>query len=238
MSARLKKLGLVLAALGLIFVIGGVFAFTKVQAGADSLQAFSSVQNVTLSYDENGALVSGGTTEEGAAILAMLKDEWKYPVVMSELDPNDPLVNTGTEYMYQMAMVTYHTLHGKATITLPEGSADAVYNGTTYHAGDTVEFVNDGRYWTGFDRNNSIEAAARDKIWTSTAHALIAELGVGSVTASTLQLGLGVSFLIVGLGGTFLLTGLGLVWVAGGAAVSAASAPTADKAKGKAKAKA
>ena len=47
--------------------------------------------------------------------------------------------------------------------------------------------MNDGKYWTGFDRTNPIEGAAREKIWTGTALALIGQLGVGSVTASTLQ---------------------------------------------------
>lgn len=235
MNARLKKLGLVLAALGLIFMAGGAFAFTKVQAGADSLQAFSGVQNVALTYDDNGNLTSHGSADEGAAILAMLKDDWKYPVNMSDLNPKDPVVNTGTEYMYQMAMISYHTLHGSVTFTLPEGSADTTYDGTVYHAGDTVTFVNDGKYWTGFDRNNPIEATARNLLWTGTAHALIAELGVGSVTASTLQMGYGLSVLIVGIGGTFVLAGLGLVWAAAGVAAADEKAKPVVKAKAKAK---
>ena len=48
--------------------------------------------------------------------------------------------------------------------------------------------------------------------WTGTAHALIAELGVGSVTASALQIGFGVAALMAGLGFTFFLMGIGLVW--------------------------
>ena len=72
----------------------------------------------------------------------------------------------------------------------------------------------EGRYWTAFDRAHPIEGPARAQIWTPTAHALIAELGVGSVTASALQIGLGVAALLAGLGLTFLLTGVGLVWVA------------------------
>ena len=71
---------------------------------------------------------------------------------------------------------------------------------------------NDGRYWTGFDRANPIEGAARGQIWTGTAHALIAELGVGSVTASALQLGLGIAAILAGVGLLFLITGIGLVW--------------------------
>lgn len=232
MGARLKKLGVVVAILGLLFVVGAGIAAYKVKQGSDALGAFAAAQNVNLNYDENGNFLSGDA-EESAAILSLLKDDWKYPVVMSELDPDDPLVNTGTEYMVQMATVTYHVLNGKATITLPKDAKDAEYNGKTYKAGDTVEFVNDGRYWTGFDRSNAIEAAARGQIWSATAHGLIGELGVGAATASTLQLGYGVAAIVGGLGGTLLLAGLGLVWVAGAAAAPAAAA--AVKAEPKAK---
>ncbi len=53
-----------------------------------------------------------GSTEEAAAILALLKDTWNWPVTQGDLNPNDPLVNTGTEYMYQMATIAHHTLDG------------------------------------------------------------------------------------------------------------------------------
>jgi hypothetical protein len=234
MNARLKKLGVVLAALGLVFVAGGVFAYSKVAAGADALQAFSAAQNVTLAYDENGNYLSHGTAEEGATILAMLQDEWKYPVNLSEINPDDPLVNTGSEYMLQMATVVYHTLHATARVTLPDDADDVVYDGVTYHAGDTVEFVNDGKYWTGFDRSNVIEGLARDKVWTGTAHALVGELGVGSVTASTLQMGYGIAALIAGIGCTSILAGLGLVWVASAAPVGAQAPTPAAKPQAKA----
>jgi len=210
MNARLKKLGVVLASLGLVFVIGGVFAFTKVQAGVDSLQAFSTAQDVNLSYNEDGQLVDRGEVEGAQAILSLLKDDWKYPVVTSELNPNDPLVNTGTEYMYQMATVAYHTLHGTQTITLAE---NVDYQGKTYAAG-MYDIAVDGRYFSQFDRNDPLDGPARDKAWSPTAHALIAELGVGSVTASTLQMGYGLSALIAGIGLTNILAGLGLVWAA------------------------
>jgi hypothetical protein len=232
MGARLKKLGVVVAILGLLFVLGAGIAAYKVKQGSDALGAFAAAQNVNLNYDEDGNFLSGDA-EESAAILSLLKDDWKYPVVMSELDPNDPLVNTGTEYMVQMATVTYHTLYGSATITLPEGSDDAEYNGKTYRAGDTVEFQNDGRYWTGFDRSNPIEAAARGQIWSATAHGLIGELGVGAATASTLQLGYGVAAIVGGLGGTLILLGFGLIWAAG--AVTVAEAKPEAKVAAKAK---
>lgn len=228
MSARLKKLGYVLAAIGLVFIAGGVYAYARVQAGADSLQAFSAAQNVSLSYDDEGNLVDRGSVEGAEAILSLLEDDWGYPVVRSELDPDDPIVNTGTEYMYQMATIVYHTLHGSQTVTLPE---DVEYKGETYPAG-TYEVAVDGRYYTDFDRNHPLEGPAREKAWTGTVHGLIAELGVGSVTANTLQMGLGLAGFMGGVGLTTILTGLGLVWVArGGNRPTVEAAPKAPAAK-------
>jgi hypothetical protein len=210
--ARMKKLGVVLAVIGLGFMIGGGVAFTMTQDGYQSLQAFSEAQGVELTYNEAGNLVDRGTEEGAQAIMALLTEDWAYPVVESDLDPNDPLVNTASEYMYQMAVVAYHTLNGTQTVVLTD---TVEYNGETFEAG-TYEFAVDGRYWTDFDRMHPIEGPARGMAWTGTAHALIAELGVGTVTHSALQMGLALAGLFAGIGATFVLTGLGLVWVASG----------------------
>lgn len=209
MITRLKGLGIALAVVGLVFVAAGAFAYLKVQDGTKSLNAFSAAQDVQLSYNEDGQLVDGGETEGAQAIMALLTDDWGYPVAEGELDPNDPVVNTASEYMYQMATIASHVLNGTQTIVLEE---DVEYNGETFAAGE-YQFAVDGRYWTGFDREHPIEGQAREKAWTGTAHALIAELGVGTVTASTLQMGLALAGLFAGIGATFLLTGAGLVWV-------------------------
>ena len=209
MTSRLKGLGIVIALIGIVFVAGGAFAFLKVQEGTASLQAFSAAQGVELSYNEDGQLVDRGETAGADAIMALLTDDWGYPVATAEMDPNDPLVNTASEYMYQMATVAYHTLHGVQTIVLEE---DVEYNGEVFAAG-TYEFPVDGRYWADFNREHPLEGPARAQAWTGVAHALIAELGVGTVTASTLQLGLGVAGLFAGLGFTLILAGAGLVWV-------------------------
>jgi hypothetical protein len=209
MNNRLKGLGVMLAIIGLAFIAGGGFAYYKTNQGAQALQAFSEAQNVKLSYNEAGQLVDRGKPEGAAAIMSLLTNDWGFAVNAADLNPNDPLVNTASEYMYQMATISYHTLHGTATVVLDKDVTAA--DGTVYKAG-TYEFQNDGRYWTAFDRTNPIEAAAREQLWTGTAHALIAELGVGSVTASALQIGLGVAALLAGFGATILLTGLGLVW--------------------------
>ncbi len=225
MMKRLRTLGVVLAVLGLGFLVAGGVAFVKVQEGYGSLQSFSKAQNVELSYDENGQLTDHGDVESAKQIMTLLKDDWNYPVVESDLDPNDPLVNTATEYMFQMATINHHILDGTQTIVLDE---DTEYNGKTYKAGTPIEFNVDGRYWTDFNREIPVEAAAREMAWSPTAHGLIGELGVGTVTASALQLGLAVSGILAGLGFTILLAGLGLFWASKGKA-DRVSQPTAAR---------
>ena len=209
MNGRLQKLGIVLSLMGIVFMAGGAFAFLKTQQGFNSLSALSAAQNVKLSYNDQGQLVDRGETAGAEAIMSLLRDDWKYPVNSAELNPNDPIVNTASEYMFQMATITYHTLHGIQKITLAEDVTAA--DGTVYKAG-TYDFAVEGRYWSDFDRSNPIEAAAREKAWTGTAHALIAELGVGTATATSLQLGLGIAGLFAGIGVFALIAGLGLVW--------------------------
>lgn len=209
MKKRIQIVGAITAIVGMLFVVAGGVAYSRVQEGYDSLQAFSEAQNVTLSYNEDGQLIDRGTTDTAQAIMTLLTDDWDYPVVESDLDPNDPLVNTSSEYMFQMATIAYHVLNGTQTIEL---AADTEYNGVLYPAG-TYDFEVDGRYWTDFDRMHPIEGPARAAAWSGTAHALVAELGVGTVTHSTLQMGLGLAGAFAGFGATLMLAGLGLVWV-------------------------
>ncbi|MDN4478590.1 hypothetical protein QQX10_10355 [Demequina sp. SYSU T00039] len=211
MVTKLRIIGAVLALAGLGFIGAGIYAFTEVQAGQNSLQKFSEAQNVQLTYNEDGVLIDRGTVEGAEGIMSLLVDDWGYKVVESEFDPNDPLVNTGSEYMYQMALVGYHTLHGTTTVTLDEA---VEYNGETFEAG-TYEVPTDGKYWADFDRMHPLEGPARAQAWNPTAHALFGELGVGSVTASTLKLGLGIVGMISGLGLLFLALGAGLFWISG-----------------------
>jgi hypothetical protein len=216
---RLKGLGIVLALIGIAFIGAGAFAYLKVQEGTASLNAFSGAQNVTLAYNADGQLLERGETAGAQEIMSLLKDDWGYPVVASEMNPNDPVVNTASEYMYQMATIAFHTLHGTQNVVLEEDFTAP--DGTVYTAGTTYEVPVDGRYWSAFDRTNPIDAQVREKAWTGTAHALIAELGVGTVTAQALQLGIALAGLFAGVGATFLLAGGGLVWVSRGAEVPA-----------------
>ena len=253
MERRIRILGAVLAVIGVIAVIGGAYGYVRVQAGADALQGFSAAQDVRLSYDDEGQLVDRGTTEGAAAILALLADDWRWPVNAAELDPADPLVDTGTEYMYQMATIAYHTLHGSQAVTLParaEWDGDGVEglapDAVVYSPASLPEGVWDpavegleadavfepgtytvpvgGRYWTGFERTHPLDGKAREQAWSGTVHGLFAELGVGATTASSLEMGLALAAMLAAFGAAFIIAGGGLVWAAWPARVRAAQA--------------
>ena len=253
MEHRLRILGAVLAVIGVIAVAGGAYGYTRVQGGANALQGFSAAQDVRLTYDQDGQLVDRGSVEGGAAILALLADEWGWPVNRGELDPADPVVDTGTEYMYQMATIAYHTLHGAQSVTLtepaqwdgdgvegiaadatvyspaslPEGTWDPAVEGTDadaiFEPGTYVVPVN-GRYWTAFDRTHPLDGKARELAWSGTVHGLFAELGVGATTASSLEMGLAIVAMLAAFGVVFIIAGGGLVWAAWPARVKVAQA--------------
>ena len=232
MTKRLQTLGIVLAVIGLGFLAGAGVAYAKVQQGYGSLQAFSAEQNVELSYNEDGQLVDRGTTEGADAIMALLTDDWDFPVVEGKggLDSSDPVVNNQSEYMYQMATIVYHTLHGEQNVVLTEGdiaraiesealAADGTYNGTVeafqgqvLEAGVPYTVPVDGRYWTEFDRGDVLDGKARELAWSGTAHALVAELGVGAATHSALMLALGIAGLLAGLGVVCTVMGVAFLW--------------------------
>ena len=94
MNSRLKSLGVLVAVIGLAFIAVGGFAFYKTNQGAQALQAFSLAQNVTLNYNEQGQLLDRGETAGADKIMALLVNDWGFAVDKSELNPNNPLVNT------------------------------------------------------------------------------------------------------------------------------------------------
>jgi hypothetical protein len=206
---RLQTVGILLAVIGLIFLIAAGVAYGKVQDGYNAFGAFSSAENVTLSYNDDGDLVDRGTTEGAEAIMTLLTEDWGFTPNGGDLDPNDPVVNTASEMMFQMATIGYHVLHGTQTVTLTE---DKEYEGELFPAG-TYEFEVDGKYWTDFNRSHPLEGPARAQAWSGTVHGLFGQLGVGAVTHSTLQMGLGLAAAFGAIGGMAILSGLGLVWV-------------------------
>ena len=207
-TSRLKTLGIVLTVIGLIFLVASGVAYLKVQDGYTALDKFSTAENVMLSYNDDGQLIDRGTTDGAEAIMDLLTDDWGFKVNEGDLDPDDPVVNTASEFMFQMATIGYHVLHGTQTVVLAE---DVEYNGETFAAG-TYEFEVDGRYWTDFDRRHPIEGPARSQAWSGTVHGLFGQLGVGTVTHSVLQIGLAIAAAFAAIGGMAILTGLGLLW--------------------------
>ena len=207
-TSRIRMLGYLLAAIGVIFFVVAGIAYMKVQDGYQALDRFSEAQDVRLTYNDEGQLIDRGTTEGADAIMALLTEDWGFVPNEGDFDADDPVVNTASEFMYQMATVGYHVLHGTQTVVLTE---DAEYNGEAFPAG-TYEFEVDGRYYSQFDRSHPIEGVARGQAWSGTVLGLFSQLGVGTTTHYTLQLSLGIAALFGALGGTMLITGLGLLW--------------------------
>jgi hypothetical protein len=218
-----------LIVVGFGYFAGAGVAYSKTQGGYDSLSAFSEAQNVELSYNEDGQLIDRGTVEGAQGILDLLENDWNFPVVQGDLDPNDPVVNSASEYMYQMATIVFHTLHGEQAVTLTADditaaieseklAADGTYNGVVAaYQGQVLEpgtymVPVDGRYWTGFDRLDLLDGPARESAWSGTTHALVAELGVGAATHSALMLALGIAGLLAGLGVVTLAMGVAFLW--------------------------
>lgn len=226
----LGLLGIFLIVVGIGYFVGAGVAYSKTQGGYGALEAFSAAQNVELSYNEDGQLVDRG--EPATGIMTLLTEDWNFPVVEGKggLDPNDPVVNTQSEYMAQMATIVFHTLHGEQNVVLTQDAidraiesgalaADGTYNGNVeayqgqvLEAGVPYTVPVNGRYWTGFDRTDALDGPAREMAWSGTAHALVAELGVGAATHSALMLALGIAGLLAGLGVVCTVMGVAFIW--------------------------
>jgi len=203
--------GLVLVIGGLVGISMGAYLFTKADAGLQSLEEVYAVQGRYMSYDDEGNFTDRGTAEGGAKILALLEEDYAYPINYANLDPNDPLVNTPDELMVQYGIITYHTLHGTQTVVLDEA---VEYQGVTYEAG-TYEVEVDGKYYSDFDRRHPLEGPARTMAWSPLALSLNAQL-IGGVNTD-LQAGMA-HFLswsvFAGFGAMFVVVG-GLVFAGG-----------------------
>ena len=187
----------------------GGYTLYKTQQGARRSRRSAPRRTSSSPTTRRASWPTHGRHEEATAIMSLLTNDWGYTVDKTELNPNDPLVNTASEYMYQMATITYHTLHAATTVTFP---ADVVVDGKVVHRPARTTSRTPASTGPASTGRNPIQGAAREKVWTATALALVGQLGVGSVTASALQIGLGMAALLGGFGGTLLLTGLGLVW--------------------------
>jgi hypothetical protein len=173
-----------------------------------ALQALSAGQDVTLTYNDKGQLVDRGETAGADKIMSLLVNDGLHSRQVGAQSERP-----AGQHLQRVHVPDGHHLLSHAAChydrDLPE---DVVVDGKVVQLAGTYDFVNEGKYWTGFDRTNPIEGAAREKVWTGTALALSGELGVGSATASALTMGFGIAALFALIGLTVVLTGLGLVW--------------------------
>ena len=241
MASRLRIIGVVIVIAGLVTLGAAGYAWLRVQDGSAALQGFSDAQNVALPYNDDGQLIDRGTTEGADAIYALLTEDWQWPAAEGDLDPDDPVIDTGTEYMYQMATIAYHTLHGTqnvvlterveydgdgdgsvptdATVYSPETLPEGVWDPAVEGYGDAIfepgvyEVPVNERYWEGFNRTHPLDGPTREQAWTGTVHGLFAQLGVGATTASSLEMGQGIVLVTALMGAIFLVLGGGLIWV-------------------------
>ena len=210
MAKRLRTLGVVLALVGLGFMIAGGVAYTKVQDGYGSLQAFSEAQNVTLSYNDDGQLVDRGTTEGRRSDHDAADGGLELPGRRGR--PRLRTIRWSTpasEYMYQMATICLPRAPRhpddrpgrRRRVQRRDCSPPAPTSSTSTAA--------TGPTSTACTRSRARLAVRHGR---GTAHGLVAELGVGTVTHSALQMGLGLAALLAGVGFTALIAGAGLWW--------------------------
>jgi hypothetical protein len=209
---RARVLGIALAAAGLVMAGAGfLYGLPMANEGLESAQAMYEAQGVTLSYNEDGQLVDRGTVEGAGRIMELLEDEYQYPVDHANLDPDDPLVNTRDELMYQYATIVYHVLHGTVTVNLTAADVPITYRGVDYTEPGDYE-IEVGEYYAKLDRSNPIERQLRDG-WTPLALALTSYLAGGHANQAAGELAQATSLGIGAIGLLFAAAGGGLVWV-------------------------
>lgn len=207
MQKKLKLTGIFFILAGVGFLVVGMVVSVRGQAGLNSLQAVYEAQGIELSYNDNGEFIDQGTTEGGNAILSLLKEDWKYPIMESNLNPNDPLVNTADELMVQLATINYHVLHGEHTVVLDE---DVEYKGEVFEAGEYNVPV-EGRYYSDFDRMHPLEGPVRTLAWSPMVHGLAGEISAGVSADYLAQFAFYFGILVMVLGITFVLGGILIV---------------------------
>lgn len=208
---RLLIVGIGIAVAGLALVGAGfLYAMPQAEDGLASAEAMYQAQGVELSYNEAGQLTDRGTTEGADAILALLQDEWKYPLDKGNLDPDDPIVNTRDELMVQYAVITYHVLHGEVDVVLTAEQVPITYRGVEYTEPGTYKIA-PLAYFAQLDRTHPIEGQLRGA-WSPLAIALTGSLAGGHANQAAGELAQATSLAIGGMGFVVFLAGAGLVW--------------------------
>lgn len=211
---RVRILGILLTVAGLgVAGAGFLYGYPMAEDGLASAQKMYESQGVKLSYNDQGQLVDRGTPEGANKILALLEDDWGFPVNRDNLDPADPIVNTRDELMYQYATITYHVLHGDYTVKLTEEQVKTpiVYRGVTYDKAGEYKIA-PLKYYAQLDRTHPIEGQLRNA-WTPQALALTGSLSAGHANQGVGELAEATTLGIGGIGLLFSVAGAGLVWV-------------------------
>jgi hypothetical protein len=210
-AIRFRIVGIALVVAGLGVAGGGlVYGLPQAEDGLDSAQAMYEAQGVTLTYNAEGKLIDRGTPEGAQAIMDLLVKEYKYPVKESDFDPDDPLVNTRSELMYEYATITYHVLHSSVPVRLTEADVPISYRGVDYTEPGTYNITLE-HYYAHLDRSNPIERQLREA-WSPQAFALTSSLAGAHANQAAGELARMTTIGIGGIGLLFVLAGAGLVW--------------------------
>lgn len=210
---RLRALAAVIVVAGLVTAaVGAFYVLPQADDGLASAQAIYAEEGVRLSYNAEGKLIDRGTPEGAQKILDMLETDWKYPVKASNFDPNDPVINTRDELMYQYATITYHVLHTTVAVKLAAADVPITYRGVTYNEAGTYNITVE-KYYGQLDRTNPIERQLRDA-WSPLALALTGALAGAHANQAAGELAQGVAYFAMAVGGLVVFIGVGLFWVA------------------------
>jgi hypothetical protein len=212
MMMKLRIVGIAIAVSGLALASAGFFyGVPTASDGLDSAQAMYEAQGISLNYNDEGKLIDRGTVETAQAIMSLLRDDYDYPVDMKNFDPNDPLVNTRDELMFQFATIVYHVLHGQQAVTLKQSDVPITYRGVTYTE-PGVYNITVGAYYADFDRSNVIEGQLRSA-WSPLALSLTSFLAAGHANQAVGELARVTSIATGSIGLIFMLAGGGAIWV-------------------------
>lgn len=224
-TLRLRILGYAMVVAG-VGTAGAGFLYGLPQAndGLDSAMAMYESQGVSLSYNDEGQLIDRGTVEGAQAIMDLLVKDYEYPVKMSDFDPDDPLVNTRSELMYEYATITYHVLHTTVAVKLTEADVPITYRGVEYTEPGTYNITLE-HYYAHLDRSNPIEAQLR-AAWSPLAFSLTSSLAGAHANQAAGELARMTTLGIGAIGLLFTALGAGLVWATYGR-LAPADAPRA-----------
>lgn len=211
LNLRLRIVGIALALAGLAVAAGGfLYGMPQATDGLDSAQAMYEAQGVSLTYDANGTLVDRGTPEGAQRIMDLLENDFRYPVNHDNFDPDDPLVNTRDELMYEYATITYHVLHSTVPVKLTEADVPITYRGVEYTEPGTYNITLE-HYYAHLDRTNPIEGQLR-AAWSPLAFGLTASLAGAHANQAAGELAKATTLGIGAIGLIIAAAGAGTVW--------------------------